>query len=327
MRQLRLLPAFLFLTVALAQMPNNPTRILRHDNLIYVFEPRTGDSNQFQLGSIDVSSSVNAASLPYTTLYPTLPFLDSSSTRAFTPLLDEGGNITVYTGDCARGASGGEIWTYTPGSVKDRGTGSWKQEAVSTKGGKNDAIMGANYLGGGMTFSSTVGGDASMTSAYVFGGMCPFGEANSSSWQAAANYSNLMTTLQPFSSRDNKISYSLGVSSSRGPPVPEAGFTLTGLEPTYSNGSDGTQTQQQNFLLVGGHTSAAFINMSQVALFSLPEQGWTFISVEQPDRSHTDLAVRDEPTTIDPRSGHTAALTPDGQRIIIFGGWVGSTLR
>jgi hypothetical protein len=320
---LGLLPILLFTTVAAAQMPGNPTRVLRHENLIYVFQPASGTSNQFQLGSIDASSPVDAARLPYTTLYPTLPFLNDDAPRGFTPLLDEGGNITVYTGDCSQGASGGEVWTFTPSSPKEKGIGSWKQEDVSAKGSTHAAVMGANYLGGGMTFSSTVGGDASTTSAYIFGGMCPFADANSSSWQSAANYSNLMTILHPSGSHDDKIAYSLDVSSSRGPPVPEAGFSITGLEPTFSNRSDGSRTQQQNFLLIGGHTSSAFINMSQVALFSLPEQGWTFIGVEQSDTTHTDLAVRANAVPIDPRSGHTAALTPDGQQIIVFGGWVG----
>jgi hypothetical protein len=306
-----------------AQMPNNPTRILRRDNLLYVFEPSSSTSSQFQLGSIDVSSHVDSARLPYTTLYPTLPFLDNSTPHAFTPLLDESGNITVYTGDCSQGARGGHVWTFTPSPSKEKGIGSWKQEDVSVKDGTHTAVMGPNYLGGGMTFSSTVGGDATSTSAFVFGGMCPFSDANSSSWQSAANYSNLMTTLQPSGNSANKIAYSLDVSTSRGPPVPEAGFSITGLEPTFSNRSDGSQTQQQNFLLIGGHTSTAFINMSQVALFSLPEQGWTFIGVDESDTPRTDLAVRDNAATIDPRSGHTAALTPDGQQIVVFGGWVG----
>jgi hypothetical protein len=317
-----LLPVCLLFTIAAAQMPSNPTRVLRHDNLLYVFEPSSGTSSQFQLGSIDVSSSVDTARLPYTTLYPTLPFLDNNTPHAFTPLLDEGGNITVYTGDCSQGASGGQVWTFTP-SPKGKGIGSWKQEDVSVTGSTHTAVMGANFLGGGMTFSSTVGGDATDMSAYLFGGMCPFSDANSSSWQSAANYSNLMTTLQPSGNHNNKIAYTLDVSSSRGPPVPEAGFSITGLEPTFSNRSDGSQTQQQNFLLIGGHTSNAFINMSQVALFSLPEQGWTFIGIGEPDTSHTDLTVRANAAAIDPRSGHTAALTPDGQQIVVFGGWVG----
>jgi hypothetical protein len=322
-RWLALLPTLLFVAVAAAQMPGNPTRVLRHKNLLYIFEPASGTPSQFQLGSIDVSSRVDAARLPYTTLYPTLPFLNDNTRRGFTPLLNDGGNITVYTGDCSQGASGGEVWTFTPSSPKEKGIGSWKQEDVSVKGSTHTAVMGANYLGGGMTFSSTVGGDASTISAYIFGGMCPFMDAHSDNWQSAANYSNLMATLQPSGKHDNTLAYTLDVSSSRGPPVPEAGFSITGLEPTFANRSDGSRTQQQNFLLIGGHTSSAFINMSQVALFSLPEQGWTFIGVEQPDTTHTDLTTRANAVTIDPRSGHTAALTPDGQQIIVFGGWVG----
>ncbi|KAH3957650.1 hypothetical protein HBH98_228590 [Parastagonospora nodorum] len=325
LRWLRLLPISLLFTIAVAQTPNNPTRILRRDNLLYVFEPSSSTSSQFQLGTIDVSSPIDSARLPYTTLYPTLPFLDDTTPRAFTPLLDDSGNITVYTGDCSQGANGGHVWTFTPSSAKEKGIGSWKQEDVSVKDSTHNAVMGPNYLGGGMTFSSTVDGDAASTSAYIFGGMCPFSDANSTTWQSAANYSNLMTTLQPSGTRDNTTAYTLDLSTSRGPPVPEAGFSITGLEPTFSNRSDGSQTQQQNFLLIGGHTSTAFINMSQVALFSLPEQGWTFIGVEETDSSHTDLARRANAATIDPRSGHTAALTPDGQRIVVFGGWVGDT--
>jgi hypothetical protein len=323
MTWLRLVSLLPFATVALAQPPRNPTRLLRDDNLVYVFEPASDGSSQFQLGSIDVSSRVSTANLPYTTLYPTLPFLDGRTPRAFTPLLDDGGNITVYTGDCSQGAAGGNIWTFTPGPSKKKGVGSWRQDDVLVKSSTRASVMGANYLSGGMTFSSLVGGTAASTSAYFFGGMCPSGNVSSDSWQTSANYSNLMVTLHPSGGRDNKVAYNLDLSSSRGPPVPEAGFAITALEPTFSNRSDGTQTQQQNFLLIGGHTSAAFINMSQVALFSLPEQGWTFIGVEGSDTTHTDLAARANAPAIDPRSGHTAILTSDGQRIIIFGGWVG----
>jgi hypothetical protein len=320
---LRLLTLPLLVSVALAQLPNNPTRLLRDDNLVYIFEPASDGSSQFQLGSIDVSSRVNTANLPYSTLYPTLPFLNGKAPRAFTPLLDDGGNITVYTGDCSQGADDGKIWTFTPSPSTKRGIGSWKQDDVAVKTNTHADVMGANYLSGGMTFSSVVGGNAASTGAYFFGGMCPFGNDSSDNWQTAANYSNLMVTLQPSGGRNNKIAYTLDLSSSRGPPVPEAGFAITGLEPTFSNRSDGTQTQQQNFLLIGGHTSSAFINMSQVALFSLPEQSWTFIGVQEPTTTRTDLAIWANVPAIDPRSGHTAVLTSDGKRIIIFGGWVG----
>jgi hypothetical protein len=68
---LRLVSLLLLASVALAQLPRNPTRLLRHASLVYVFEPASDGSSQFQLGSVDVSSRVSTANLPYTTLYPT----------------------------------------------------------------------------------------------------------------------------------------------------------------------------------------------------------------------------------------------------------------
>lgn len=229
----------------------------------------------------------------------------------------------MYTGDCAQGAGGSQVWSYTSSSFNKPGSGSWKKQRLSVKDSKNAGAMVANFLSSGVAFSSIVGASAANTALYFFGGMCPSQNDTASDWQSAANYSNLVVALQPSTSSDDVTAYQLDVLSSRGPPVPEAGFTMTSLSPTFSNRSDGTQTQQQNYVIVGGHTSAAFINMSQVALFSLPEQSWTFIGVEEPDTSRTDLAIRTDVSTVDPRSGHTAVLTSDGQRIIIVGGWVG----
>lgn len=310
----------------MAAMPYNPTRILQNGTNLYVFQPSSSSSSQFQLGSIDISSTIVASALPYTTLYPVLPFLDSNTQHPFTPILDHGGNITVYTGDCAMGASAADIWTFTPERSGNGGNGSWAQEDVSfEQNGKHISAIGSNYLNGGMAFSALVNGDAMDIGAYFFGGMCPFQDSNNTDWQSAANYSNLMVTLEPSQSPTKALNYQLGVSTSRGPPIAEAGFTLTGLQPSFSNRSDGTQTQQQNFVLVGGHTSAAFINMSQVALFSLPQQGWTFVPVQQPPTQHTDLAIRTDVHEVEPRSGHSAVLTSDGQRIVVFGGWIGDT--
>lgn len=305
-------------------MPYNPTRILRSNSNIYVFESLSQTSTQFRLNSLDLSSDIDAGNLPYTTLYPTLPFLDDNVSRAFTPVLENGGNLTIYTGDCSQGAAGGQVWSYKATPAGSNGKGTWKQENISVQSDQNLSKMGANYLSGGVAFSSIVGGDITTTGAYFFGGMCPFENATTGEWQSSANYSNLMVTLLPSDHSDvTTLTYDIDTSASRGPPIPEAGFTMTGLAPTFSNRSDGSQTQQQNFVLVGGHTSSAFINMSQLALFSLPEQSWTFITVEQPDMAKTDLAIRTGVRSIDPRSGHTAVLTADGQRIVVFGGWVG----
>jgi hypothetical protein len=315
-----ILQVHLLISAAVAQMPYNPTRLLYNGNQLYVFQPSSQSSTQFRLDSLDVSSKIGAANLPYTTLYTTLPFLDDKAPRAFTPVLDDGGNLTVYTGNCSQGATGAEVWSFVPAS--GGGAGSWLQQDVSVASDATGITLGANYLSNGVSFSSIVGGNADNTGAYFFGGMCPDAGKSASDWQSTANYSNSMVTLSPADTKDDVTAYEIDVSSSRGPPIPEAGFTMTGLSPTYSNRTDGSQTQQQNFVLIGGHTSAAFINMSQIALFSLPEQGWTFISVQQSETSRTDLATRDI-ATIDPRSGHTAILTPDGQQIVVYGGWVG----
>ncbi|KAI7520667.1 hypothetical protein KC317_g22316, partial [Hortaea werneckii] len=63
--------------------------------------------------------------------------------------------------------------------------------------------------------------------------------------------------------------------------------------------------------------------MSQVALFSLPQESWTFLPVEQPEDLKTDLTARQEVTEVEPRSGHTAVLSEDGSTVLLFGGWVG----
>ncbi|KAL6706088.1 hypothetical protein ACN47E_006004 [Coniothyrium glycines] len=321
------MPWSLATAVAVAAMPSGPTRMLRHDNLVYVFQPAvpasSQPSTQIQLSSIDISSEVGAASLPSTTLFSSLPFLDRHAHQAFSPVLDHAGNLMVYAGNCSQGAAGGHLWTYSAASTGKRSTRTWQEEDVSVQSSLHASTMGPNYLNGGVAFSSTVGEDATTTGAFFFGGMCPYDNATSSNWQSAADYSNLMVSLKPSQKTSQSTSYNLDMSPSRGPPVPEAGFTMTGLSPTFSNRSDGSQTQQQNFVLVGGHTSAAFINMSQIALFSLPEQGWTFISVQQPDTTRTDVATRPDISSIDPRSGHTAVLSSDGRQIVVFGGWVG----
>ena len=322
---LALLQLPLLVSIASAQMPYNPTRILQNGTHLYVLQPSSSPSTQARLSSIDVSTHIDAAKPHITTLYTTLPFLDDHHPLPFTPVIDDQGDLTVYAGNCSQGASGGQVWRFSPDPSDTKRGGSWLQEHVSVRESSHVASMGANYLNNGISFSSIIGGDDMCTSVYFFGGMCPLATDDSNDfndWQMAANYSNLMVTLDPSSKTDESVTYQLDISTSRGPPVPEAGFTMTGLMPTFADRSDGSRTQQRNFLLIGGHTSSAFINTSQIALFSLPEESWTFIGVEQPETSQTDLAIRDAPS-VDPRSGHTAVLTPDGQKIIVYGGWVG----
>jgi hypothetical protein len=119
-------------------------------------------------------------------------------------------------------------------------------------------------------------------------------------------------------------SYVLSTSTStNNRPIAEAGFTITGLQPNYANSSNGILTQAQNYVLLGGHTKTAFTNMSQVALFSLPQEVWSFQSIDAAQVATGELA-KAAVTTPDPRSGHTAILSLDGSSIVVFGGWVGN---
>ena len=322
------LPAGLLALLVLptmATLPYNPTKALlsptNHD-LVYVFQPPTTSSNP-QLFALNASRTLSAASLPFTTITKSLPFLTDGQNQAYTPAIDDQGRILIYTGNCSE-VTKPSLWIFTPKNESSNLQGAWAESNLSlitTAGNTNQ--YGASHLASAVAFSSS---NNTSSELYVFGGMCPnLTSGSADNWTQSATYSNRMLTLESAtSSSTSSTEYILGVSSSRGPPIAEAGFSMTALEPAFSQSSDGSQTQHksQNFALVGGHTQQAFINMSQIALFSLPEQSWTFLPINPPTAApRTDLSARD--TMVDSRSGHSAVLTPDGRQIVIFGGWVG----
>jgi hypothetical protein len=196
---------------------------------------------------------------------------------------------------------------------------------------------------------------------YLYGGMCPWANTNTSdnsdtSPQASAAYSNRMlrlsppTTASPSAADGYTLTYAPNTGS--GGPIPAAGFTLTELTPSLTtrrpgaggstdtgddnnnnSNDDGNAivTQQTSHLLLGGHTSQAFVNMSTAAVWSLPEETWSFVAIAAPSGTTTttggatELAVRQgaEQVVVDSRSGHTAVLSEDGSAVVVYGGWVG----
>ncbi|KAI9848193.1 MAG: hypothetical protein M1837_000867 [Sclerophora amabilis] len=299
--------------------------------LAYVFQPHEDSQPEFRLLTLNISSPLDSSNLPFSTLSPSLPFLQNGDEVAMTPLVDDRGNISVYTGSCTTGASGSSLWRF----IFDQGRtekGEWVQQTndgvLDTEA---DVLTGANFLASGITFSTKVDDQNNNSTAYIFGGMCPSSPSSTDSWTMSANFSNSMLKLKGdlpmIPSADepspSSPSYMLKISESRGPPIPEAGFSITPLQPSMMNSSDDILRQQQNFVLIGGHTETAFINMSQVALFSLPEESWTFLPINNPSSERTDLTVRQSSDEVEPRSGHTAVLTADGKKVIVFGGWVG----
>ena len=302
-------------------LPYNPTRIFvpTNSSCAYVFQPSSP-----QLSTLDFSDSITTTDKRLSTISDKLPFLRDDEDVAYTPAIDTNGDITVFTGSCGDGASNFKVWRFEKDPGLSNWKGRWMQHGTSHQDeGESTNAAGPKYLANGITFSEYVESDDRHTSAYIFGGMCPFDNSTEDTWVSAAEYSNYMLNLFPGGSG---VKYRISLMADRGPPIPQAGTSITPLNPTYSIDTTGeAQTQQQDFVLLGGHTQAAFINTSQVALFSLPQESWSFIPVQQPSNAKTDLTVLQSVGEVTPRSGHTAVLSESGNSIILFGGWVGDT--
>lgn len=315
------LPFLLSTATAADPLPYNPTRLLLAPNstLVYLFEPADTQST-FRV--VDIQNKFATNALSPTTLTGSLPFLKDEELVPYIPIIESSGNITVLAGSCIAGADSTEVWKFHPDLEGGDGNGTWTSYRTSADElGTSAPVSGTNFLGNAVAFAADVGGNAADMDYYTFGGMCPFSNSTTDTWTSAANYSNLMLSLTPAGD-----GYDIAAAANRAPPVAEAGFTMTGLTPTFSVKSNtGNQTQQQDFLLLGGHTQEAFLNMSQIALYSLPQESWTFLSVQQPSSAKRDLALaaRQADTVIEPRSGHTAVLSEDGSQVVVFGGWVG----
>ncbi|TKA83480.1 hypothetical protein B0A55_00548 [Friedmanniomyces simplex] len=317
----------LLATTSAQGLPYNPTRVLLPPNATYayIFQASTPGTGQSQFYTLPFNQPVQNSGWAVDPVSQSLPFLHEADLVPYTPAIDAAGGITVLAGNCSESAGGAEVWYFTADDKSSTGDGTWVQYQTSTQElGTATTLAGANSLANGIAFSKDVGGGANDTTVFVFGGMCPLANSTAETWTSAAGYSNQMLTVAANISV-GYTDYEISMAASRGPPIAEAGFSITPLSPTCSeaSSSDGSQKQQQDFVLLGGHTQEAFINMSQVALFSLPQESWTFLPVAQPSSAKTDLATRRDAVDVEPRSGHTAVLTEDGQGVVLFGGWVG----
>ena len=309
-------------TLIMGTLPYIPHFILppnKQDEVFY-FQPSAGNSVS-QLLALDTSGTLNTSNITTTTVTNGLPFVESSQTT-YLPFVDEAGNIIILAGDCKSSGSSFKVWKFAVGRPGMEGTWTTLNSSDFSQGSQGNEPM--QWLSGGMSFTATENATSDM---YLFGGLCPNSfNLTVHDWQASADYSNSMFVIEPpsQSSTTDPNSYDIRQLLSRGPPIPEAGLSMTPLSPTFLNSSDGNITQQQNFVLLGGHTKEAFINMSQIALFSLPEQSWAFLPINPPaSSSSTELSIRDSPS-VDPRSGHTALLMENGRQIVVLGGWVGN---
>ncbi|KAJ5347791.1 uncharacterized protein MYU51_009831 [Penicillium brevicompactum] len=277
-----------------------------NDSLAYILRPGATGT---EFLSLNLSSSINADDLSYNTLLSSAPFhTDHNSTAIST--IDDHSRITVYAGSCGSATDHQALWQFRPDTNSSTGNGTWTKLQINS-----DGKTAPNYLAAGFSYSSSHGKESSM---YAFGGMCPFANSTDDTWIEAANYSQSTVVLGQSPYYSNK--YTAATTGNRAPPVAEAGMAVVPLEATYSAE---LIVKQQDFLFIGGHTRQAFLNMSQLAIFSVPQQSWSFVSAGG-KLTKSELAVRDW-TDVEPRSGHTAVLSGNGRKIFVFGGWVGDT--
>jgi hypothetical protein len=318
----------LLTTVWCQTLPYVPTTILplsdssacdNHTNRgLYIFSPT---DTSVDLLFLNTSSKLGASSLKPRTLTSGLPFAGQSRTSAFTASVADDGTLTVFAGDCSIPGSEA-IWTY--GQVVSTSSAPEWAKHTAPQSSTTTSTPGAPYLlGGSLSFSSTIAPGMSPPVTYVYGGMCPWENASVATWQSAGTYSNRMLKVSAANSREGTI-YTTESTSSIGPPIAEAGFTFTALTPAISNRS-GTVTQEISYVLLGGHTQRAFINMSTAAVWNLPEETWNIVYVNPPAPTYgnTELAIKAVAGTVESRSGHTAVLNEDGTALVIYGGWVG----
>ncbi|CAI7614598.1 unnamed protein product [Penicillium glandicola] len=280
-----------------------------NDSLAYIL--RTSSTGETEFVSLNLSSSIDTENLSYQTLLKSTPFYSSDQNSSFIPAIDDQGLITVYSGNCHNASDNPVLWQFHPNSKSSIGNGSWDKLPVTT----GDTKTAPNYLAAGFTYSASH--NDSESSMYAFGGMCPFANSTDETWVSTANYSQSTVVLGPSPYYNTK--YTAAITGKRAPPIAEAGMVVVPLQPTYAAGYT---DKQQDFLFIGGHTRQAFLNMSQLAVFSLPQKSWSFVDVTSDSTSKTELTVRDT-VSIEPRSGHTAVLSEDGNKVFVFGGWVG----
>ncbi|KAL1959232.1 hypothetical protein VTO42DRAFT_2738 [Malbranchea cinnamomea] len=309
--------------------PYNPSYVWvprpENSTAAYILSPRSPPSEGLQLQSLDLSAAFQIDKPPLRDLSAPESVLDGARSESLVSVTDTDGLPLIYRGSCQSAVY--EISKFTPDQDDPRRTGKWRSITVSQVVGDDDdddtELRGPNYLVSAVAFSHTK--EDAPSDIFLFGGMCPRDDGPEQDWVSGAEYSRqMMLLLADGASRHN--SYQLSTLPMRTPPVAEAGFSMTPLLPAYTNSSTGKQLTQQSFVMIGGHTREAFVGMSELALFSLPEASWTYIAVEQsPSAMLKTRAATRAGAGIEPRSGHTAVLSPGGDKIIVVGGWVGET--
>ncbi|KAK4163185.1 hypothetical protein QBC43DRAFT_355236, partial [Cladorrhinum sp. PSN259] len=300
-KSLSTLPAYLLLTTAglaaaaasaSASTPPSyiPTTIFLppSSDTAYIFSPSPSSPNNStstSLLSLNITSLSTSSSVPIT-LSSSLPV---SPDEAFIPLLLPNGTLALFSGTCS-----------TPSSSSlhlfDFDSQTWHPSpgGISIAPSSDYAQTVPYHLSSGLAFSLQLEPSLSAPDLYVYGGQC-----------GDESYSNTMLKL---GSGDMKLA-SVKSSEDARPKTAAAGFTLTELTPASLTNRSGTVTQSSAWLLLGGHTKGGtFVDVGTVGIWGLPGEEWEFVDVKGVGNG---------------RSGHSAVVSEDGGRVVVYGGWVG----
>ncbi|KAK6518902.1 hypothetical protein TWF281_003593 [Arthrobotrys megalospora] len=270
-------------------------------------------------------------------------------------LCDDVGNATVEDYSLWRSGAGREDWEEVNLGVRKREVSVWfpssrylgrgfMVDTSEDSGGDSDAssvfnggeklysfggvcIGGEGYGGNGRndTFSADVwrvenstavgghglrrralGTNGTTTTAATSSSTATYTTTTSATSTAAAA---IEVNVDPSSALD------VSISIPKNPPIPEAGFSMTALRVKNSTSGNNNSTVD-GMLILGGYTSQnRFVGLGQLALYSPKTEGWSFVSATLNDGSIT------------PRAGHSAVVDENGERIILFGGWIGNITK
>lgn len=307
-----------------AMVPYIPSRLFlqSNHNFTRAYLLHQNQQETVQLLALNLSH-IEATDPPFAVLQENLPFESNSAGDTWVAFPNDLGDVVVHAGNC-REPDPGTIWTFHPEDSSSVGNGEWSSAPAIASAGNSDGI-GPRYLAGGFGFASSKNGSA--PTLYTFGGVCPQtnDDDDNSDWVSLSDYSRVLTVLEPAESSSPSRYDAIAVEA-KNAPVAEAGFAVTPLALATSTTAEGKVLQQGDYLFLGGHTQNAFINMSSLAVLSLPQQAWSFLfmdptvgNIDQMDNA----AGASDP--IEPRSGHSAVMTADGTRVVVYGGWVADT--
>ncbi|KZZ96980.1 Galactose oxidase/kelch, beta-propeller [Ascosphaera apis ARSEF 7405] len=293
---------------------------------IYFLSSPSNSSKDLILQSLNITASFNTSNAPLSDISHDLPFRWEHGSPSLAYATTGNGTLTIYIGDCHN--SSAELWTYTPpNNQRDPpGLGSWDRFTINSTDDDAALIKGPPMYSSMISFPPD-NGNSSPFEYYIFGGMCPVNQPNSIFESSPVVFSSNMTRL---SLKDKNEGFEFGNVRHGVGLFSGAAFTMTGLLPLHSEPSNSTRRDiayEQRFAVIGGQTQSwsdrpLFINMSTIGLFSLPDETWTFVDAQTDNQT---LIQEFNISTIGPRSGHSAVVSPDGTKIVVVGGWIENT--